>query len=443
MLKPNKQKIIHFLALTVFVFGIGCQQGYRIRPGDATKKVQGHEEIEVTRRYGKSLRGRVNSIPVLVLRGSYEELGEAHGVLAGKDIIRLLDSLLIPFANRGQKNVWDTKILPASQSFVIPDDYEKELKGIFNGIKTIYPEKHDRILKSLNREVNIEDLRALNSFGDIFLSMGGCSSFSVWGSLTANGDVICGRNLDERYIPGKPPFMIMAREPSDLNRQSSIDINGPGMIGVSTAMNADGLTFILHDSGGINADERIEWVPRGIVLREAIELSRVVDSAEKIGSNFSGRAVRISSNIHVTLSRNEFAKSPSPFVVEWDGRAKENGITVREGDSSVLKDGIVCTNHFVNRRTEGVSASKSSRMRYALLLKLIQEYHSSKRKINVGNAIRILDSVGENGDIVTYLSVVAIPKERKMIFAVSPGNGLSATKREWIEITWDQIFRVL
>jgi hypothetical protein len=41
---------------------------------------------------------------------------------------------------------------------------------------------------------------------------------------------------------------------------------------------------------------------------------------------------------------------------------------------------------------------------------------------------------------VTYLTSIAIPGEKRIVFAVSPGGGISATREEWIEITWDQIF---
>ena len=55
----------------------------------------------------------------------------------------------------------------------------------------------------------------------------------------------------------------------------------------------------------------------------------------------------------------------------------------------------------------------------------------------------LLQSCSKDGDTVTYLTVIALPGERKMVFAVSPDLGVTATKGEWIEITWDQVFGAL
>jgi hypothetical protein len=62
--------------------------------------------------------------------------------------------------------------------------------------------------------------------------------------------------------------------------------------------------------------------------------------------------------------------------------------------------------------------------------------------VDVEKAIKMMDSVAENGEVVTYMTVIAFPRDRTMIFAFSPDEGVSATKGEWIEITWDQVFGV-
>jgi hypothetical protein len=60
--------------------------------------------------------------------------------------------------------------------------------------------------------------------------------------------------------------------------------------------------------------------------------------------------------------------------------------------------------------------------------------------IDVERAIKMLNSVARNEKTVTYLSVIAVPAERRIVFAVSTGSDVSATRGEWTEITWDQVF---
>jgi hypothetical protein len=444
--KKCSVRFIPFLILIFVFMGDVCDskssQLKSCEPVMKIQKTEPHQQIEITERYAKSVRGRISGIPVLILRGNYEEIGEAHGALAGKDIIHLLDSILIPFINRTQTNAWDINIIPASNSCFFPEDYERELNSILTGIKKKHVHKNDRMLYSIKREITVQDLRALNCFIDIMYSAGGCSSFSAWGSMTDNGEVIIGRNLDDRYIPGKPPFMILARELSMLGRQSTIDITGPGVIGSSTAMNADGLIVMGHDANGLPPSNTNRWTPRAIVMREVIESIRASDSVEQISRIFQNKPVTIGNNTHIAQDINKRPKSPLPFVVEWDGNQKDNGVTLRTVEHSELHDAIVCTNHFLKRRPK-TGESTHSKMRYRRLTELLNEVHASRKVVDLGKAIKMMDSVAENGATVTYLSVIGFPKTRKIIFAVSPGDGISATKGKWIEISWDQLFQPL
>jgi Acyl-coenzyme A:6-aminopenicillanic acid acyl-transferase len=404
------------------------------------EKMGSQQPFIVSDHYGKSQRGTINDIPVLVLRGSYAEMGEAQGMLAGKDIIQLLDNTLIPFVNKYQPGAWDSKILPAASSFVFPADYEEELAGMMRGIVKKYPNIRDRMLFSIKREIRAGDLHALNCIVDLMSSENGCSSFSAWGSLTENGEAIFGRNLDERYIPGNNPFMVLAREPSEPNRMATLDIASPGFIGAITAMNADGLTVIAHDTNGFQASPEKKWEPRAIVLRNAIESARANDSAEGIARLFMNRSVRLGSNTHVVMPLNRGQKGTSPFVVEWDGNSRDNGVAVRLEDPAIVPDAIVCTNHYLKRRPEKANTLKSSERRMQLMIDTLQGCRAAHKLINVERALEIMNSVAQRGDWVTYLTVIAIPKEKKIFFAITPGKGVPAPYGKWTELTWNEVF---
>ena len=49
--------------------------------------------ITVSARYGQSCRGSVGGLPVLVLRGTHSERGEAHGFLGAKEIVKVAAEL--------------------------------------------------------------------------------------------------------------------------------------------------------------------------------------------------------------------------------------------------------------------------------------------------------------------------------------------------------------
>ena len=407
---------------------------------ESRPEVTDNENYAIAETYLNSSRGYIGEIGVLVLRGTYEEIGEAHGVLAGRDIIDMLDSFLIPYVNEMQADAWDGQLIPFAESFRFPQDYERELQAILDGITLKFPDKADRTLESLKREISVEDLRALNCFNDVYLSVGGCSSFSAWGALTTTGDVICGRNLDERFVSGKPPMMIVARAPAQSNRLASIEITGPGIIVAATSINEEGIIIMGHDEQGLKSETTDEWVPRYIVLREAIETARSSGSVESIKKIFENRSVRIGNNTHFSFPLNRDPAVPPAFVMEWDGNPEENGATLRIEDPNIVQDGIVCTNHYVKRRLQTLETQDNSRERFDILANFLNIYRDSSEKIDAEQAMKMMDSVSENGDTVTYLSVIGFPTQRRLIFAISPGQGVSATKSEWMEITWDQVF---
>ena len=431
---------IVFSGFPLFLIG-GCLNSI-VKQGVSYPKnqnIQNFHKNEIAERYGNSLRRNINSITILVLRGSYEEMGEAHGVLTGKEIIQLLDNIIIPFVNKQQANGWDRKVLTFVAAYTFPERYEKELIWMMKGIEKKYPDRNDRMLSSLKREIKIDDLRALNCLSDLIDSMEGCSSFCAWGSLTESGKVICGRNLDERSISGKIPFMVVARQPTENGRKATVEISGPGVIGISTGMNEDGMIEMFHNGNGLpSAAEK--FIPRTIVMREAMELAGSVDSVEKISELFKNRMVQLGSSTHIVFPMYEPENGFLPFVVEWDGNGRDNGATVRTENPFIIREATVCTNHFIKRRLNEPNGSNSSQIRFQRLVNFLNEFRASNSVIGINTAIDLMDSVAAEGPVVTYLTWIAIPGERKIVFAVTPGSGAPATRGEWIGLSWEQVF---
>lgn len=378
-------------------------------------------KLQVTARHGKSLKGTVDGYPFLLLRGALRERAVDHGFLAAREILAALDQGIIPTINKQIAATWENLFIPAAGRFEWPRRYEEELQGLLVGIAQAIPKKEDRVLKSLGREIALADLKALNALSDIL--PGGCSSFSAWGAHTKDGELLTARNLDYMAFPIASALSIVAVEPAEKELRPTIDVIGPGIVGASTALNADGLFLAIHDEAGLPRSRKQGWVPRFLALRTAIESSRDIEGVTEV---LRRSPVKVGSNIHVSTSS-------AAAVLEWDGNAKEEGVTVRrpkEGASS-----IVCTNHYVQRAER--KGSPSSLNRYATLEKAI----ASGKKIDLEAAQAMLESVCVNGGSVTHLSVVAWPKARRIAFAFSPQNGVSATRGKWVTVEWDELFK--
>src|SRR5262245_54905932 len=125
---------------------------------------QSTDAVVVTQRYEKSVRGTVDGFPFLLLRGDHGERGEAHGVLAAREILKSCDGMALFIAAHG--GGWD-KALTAVQRFEFSPRFETELAGMLRGIRKALPRSEDRVLSAAGREIGLDDLKVLQT-GHIF-----------------------------------------------------------------------------------------------------------------------------------------------------------------------------------------------------------------------------------------------------------------------------------
>jgi hypothetical protein len=255
----------------------------------------------------------------------------------------------------------------------------------------------------------------------------GCSSFSAWGSRTADGSPIIGRNLDYYAFPLASRTTIIAIEPAEKDLKPTIDILMPGFIGVGTAMNGDGAVLALHDEKGLPGAAAKSWVPRSLALRTAIEKAAGATAVKDVEAALKGVPVRVGNNVHVCGSAGPSA------VLEWDGNAKDGGVTARGPEG---RETLVCTNHYCLR--EKGDGGPDSGGRFAQVSKGLEA--AGENKIDLDIAKKLLGGVSRNGALVTHLSYVAWPAARRITFAVSPQTGVAAMKGRWVSLEWKDIF---
>ncbi len=383
--------------------------------------------LQVQERHGRSFRGTVDGFPVLVLRGSHRERGEAHGRLEAAAVVSLLDDVVIATLHKLAPGAWEKKFVKEAAGFAFPARYEEELAGLLEGLRAALPGAQDRTLKSVGREIRLEDLKALNCLSDLFGE--GCSSFSAWGARTPDGTPIVGRNLDYFAFPLSTRAILLAEEPSEKGLRATVDVLMPGFIGVSTALNADGAFLALHDERGLPGAATSGWVPRSLALRTAIEGATGAGAVTDVAAALRGVPVRLGNNVHVCGTSGPSA------VLEWDGNAKDDGVTTRGPDG---RPWLVCTNHYCLR--EKGDGGPDSGGRFAQVTRGLESLAAADRKLDLGLAKKLLEGVGRSGPLVTHLSYVAWPAARRWTFAVSPQTAVSASKGRWIALEWKDVF---
>jgi hypothetical protein len=104
------------------------------------------------------------------------------------------------------------------------------------------------------------------------------------------------------------------------------------------------------------------------------------DSIEKIANNFKDRPVRIGNNTHIAAPIKKSLSGFFSFVIEWDSNGIDDGATIRTSDPSVAREAIVCTNHYVKRRSGETGRSGNSGMRFELLGRQLREQKLILRK---------------------------------------------------------------
>lgn len=377
--------------------------------------------VQVQATHGRSFRGTYDGLPLLVLRGTHAERGRDHGFLCAKEIVGFIDAF-VPVV-KSRKGDWDRDIVGAARRFVWPKRYEEELTAMAAGIREALPDPSSRTIKALGREIGVDDLKVLNCIADLFGM--GCSSFSAWGDLTEDGHPITGRNADYTTFPIPMTSCLVALEPSEKELRPTLSVGAMGLVASGTVMNADGVFAALHDEGGLPREKGAAFQPRVLSVQSAVESARPDHAVEDVAASLRRTPVAVGNNIHVS--------SPlAAAILEWDGNAKDQGVTVRPPKPEEFKSAIVCTNHYRARAERNAGCG-----RYASLSEALRR----GRKIDVATAQQMLDRVAPNGASMTYLAVVAQPKSRRMSVALAAKPGVSATKGRWVTVDWDAVFK--
>jgi len=393
--------------------------------------------ITVSQRYGQSCRGSVGGLPVLVLRGTHRERGEAHGFLGAKEIVKTCDAMATAVNTMGEgdegKSGWDAAKGMVGR-FQFPERFQAEIEGMLRGIEKALPDAGDRTLGATGAEVTLQDLMVLQC-GDV-LELMRCSQFSAWGSLTPDGGTIIGRNWDYPPIFPHDTYCAFAVDPAEDELQKTVDALWFGMIGAGMAcLNEEGVYLSGNDAGSEDPSLVQSPVPGALAIRITAETARASDPLAALEQNIDQKTA-LALLYHIVAPGGPDGQAPGAFVFEYAPGATGPFEARIRPPSEALPDALIVTNHtLLTGGDDGGSADRYARIEAAL------GDPNARGKVGADEVRAILDSVAASGPgTTTQYSAMVIPGRREVRIAVAPAPGEPATKQEYVRLQWDVVF---
>ncbi|WP_311773051.1 C45 family peptidase [Chryseobacterium lactis] len=251
----------------------------------------------------------------------------------------------------------------------VREDYQVELYGLSQYSSDDYDFIAPKYLRSLY-------LHGAHDIGHAMqdLAMVGCSSLAVWNENTEDGDLLIGRNFDfyvgDDFAKNK---LVEFVEPE--NGIPYMSVSWPGMIGVVSGMNKEGITVTIN--AGKSKIPLTAKTPISLVTREILQYAKNIDEAIAIAKK---RKVFVSESILVGSANDKNA-----VIIEVS--PKNFGVYRVQNTSRVL-----CTNHFQSdaykddKRNQKHIEESHSEYCYEKLQELLQE----EKKLNPEKMASIL-----------------------------------------------------
>lgn len=251
--------------------------------------------------------------PVLVVRGSPDEIGEAVGVLAVRPAERmmhypsdLMNHYLIgasyePIAAAGRKMF---------KRF--PPDYQRELDAI---VRASGADRDDVIVGN-----TVFDLKKIVS----------CSSLLVEPDRSATGGPLLGRNLDYPSLGYAQEYsLVTVYKPT--GKRSFVSVGFPGLVGCLSGMNDAGLSVAVHEVFQVKLGKK--WfdpsgMPYALCYRRLLEECGTIDEARDALERMP----------RTTITNLAVADRTGVAVFE----VTPEHVVVRRGENGTC----ICTNHF-------------------------------------------------------------------------------------------------
>ena len=351
------------------------------------------------------------------LSGSPADRGTSFGVMA-EDLLYFQEKVFVdqikvfvPSESYLKFLRWVLEIFNRDMASYISDEFREEIYGI----SLSCTHEFDVFGTPYERQLHYHAAHDIGHMMQEYMLVG-CSSFATWDELSADGNLLIGRNFDfwvgDDFARNK---LILFVNPDSGYKYASV--SWPGMTGVLSGMNEKGLTVTINASKGsipVASAMPISLLARQILMyagnieeayRIAAENSLFVSESLLIGSAADGRAAIIE-------------KTPDKIALfESDGQS------------------VACTNHFQSdvyaddKHNVRNICESDSKYRYDRLCELIDENvpMTPQKAANVlrnragkgGKDVGLANEMTLNQSIAHH-SVIFKPSELKMWVTTSP-----------------------
>jgi hypothetical protein len=332
-------------------------------------------------KHGKGELRYVNHLPVAVVAGTPEELGEQVGMLVLKPASSLRDSVKEFLRTINLENAYP--LLVRSGSFLLPQ----------------FPAHHRKELEAAVKASTFDrDLMVFaNTVFDV-ANVAGCSTLIVEPARSKTGGVIFGRNLDY------PPFGCIHEYPlvtvyRPQGKHAFAAINFPSLVGCISGMNDAGLALtwnmVTESKDGGKFDPF--GVPRLLLLRRMLEECATVAEAEKL----------LRSARRTGLAALTVCDKQGGAVFEVTSKT----VKVRRSTEGLC----ACTNHF---RTEELAVSTKCR-RFDVL-----EKTWATPKLGVSDVTKQLHAVNQGRNTMQTMIFEPAALRLHLAYGVGPSSAL-------------------
>ncbi|MGI6400971.1 MAG: C45 family autoproteolytic acyltransferase/hydrolase [Thermoguttaceae bacterium] len=318
-----KRPLILFGVMISLFFGIGLTSGVSLCAHDAEFAdeilFEDEEVLDIARGnagdnsglrlVAKTSHGALAKLDgvrtVLVVEGTPEEMGAAHGELMKNDIIAM-----------------KTRLYAAGRAATIAMK-ENVFEQIDEAIERTRPFTPQRFYDEIDAMADVtgldrDDVRRLNNFPELFH----CSGVGLRGKATKDGRVLHVRVLDYmRDIGLQENSTIIVYIPEEFN--AWISVSYAGFVGTVTAMNEKGLA--IGEMGGAG-EGKWDGLPMAFMMRRVMEECSTVDEAIELM-----KSVPLTCDYYYVLSDasgnlaavEAIAESETPVLVLYPGEENE------------------------------------------------------------------------------------------------------------------------
>jgi len=324
-------------------------------------------------------RLQVGDYPVIVLSGTYRQMGRQYGALMKAELNEEYRFISSAYVKRGYSN--EQLRADGREASVL---YPKRLKEVFSGMAETSGLTQDEVLVLYNGLV-------------IYLMVppadASCSYLSAWGNYTKDGSVIASRNwdLDDVALPFNKWNVLVVYRPSD--GSNGVATFGPAGVRSETVMNSEGL-FIADDFAGF-----IESAPdtRPDLVAEFFRFMLDYSTLAELDVGLRGAATNVGWIINVAGPDGAYVYEVMPNLTRQ-----------RTGDGVVA-----AANHFVDPAWNLPPSAEHSASRYDGLLRQADEARGS---IDAQRMMQIRDVRWEDGG-ATFVNSVLSPGHPEALYS--------------------------